>query len=421
MTAASIYNITDSIFIGQGVGPLAISGLAVTFPFMNLAAAFGAMVGVGASTLMSLRLGQKDYESANSIIGNLLSLNIILGIALTIIMLVFLDPMLYFFGASPATLPYAREYMVIILLGNVITHIYFGLNGMLRATGKPKISMLTTIFSVIINLILTPIFIYKFNWGIRGAALATVIAQIMMLSWQIRIFTKPDSFVRIKWKCFRLNWKIIYDMLSIGMSPFLMNFAATIVVVIINQSLMKHAGDLAIGAYGIINRVAFLFPMVVMGLTQGMQPIVGYNYGAGLIDRMNNALKYTIFLATAVTSLGFLLGEIMPRAVVSIFTKDPELIELSVEGLRIVVLFFPIIGFQMVTSYFFQSIGQTKKAIFMSLTRQVLFLIPGLLILPHFMGVKGVWYSMTASDMLSALIAAFMLWAQYKSVRLSNK
>lgn len=417
MTASSLYNITDSIFIGKGVGALAISGLAITFPFMNFAAALGAMVGVGAATLMSLRLGQKDYDSANHILGNVFMLNITLGIVFSVIMLAFLDPILYFFGASADTLPYAHDYMVVILLGNVITHMYMGLNALLRATGRPRVSMTTTILAVIINAILTPIFIYVFDWGIKGAAWATVIAQAIMLVWQIKIFRDPTSFIQLKRSSLRFRKKIIIDSLSIGMSPFLMNATASVVVIVINQSLIRHGGDLAVGAYGIINRVAFFFPMIVLGLTQGMQPIVGYNYGARNGERVNKALVYTILLATGVTTLGFIMGEFMPRQVASIFTNDGELIDLVVPGLRIVVTFFPIIGFQMVTSNFFQSIGMPGKAIFMSLTRQVLFLLPGLFILPHYFGLMGVWYSMPTADILSSVIAAYLLITEYRKTK----
>lgn len=417
MTASSLYNITDSIFIGKGVGAMAISGLAITFPFMNFAAALGAMVGVGAATLMSLRLGQKDYDSANHILGNVFMLNITLGIAFSVIMLAFLDPILYFFGASSETLPYAHDYMVVILLGNVITHMYMGLNALLRATGRPRVSMTATILAVIINAILTPIFIYVFDWGIKGAAWATVIAQGIMLVWQIKIFRDPTSFIQLKRSSLRFRKKIIVDSLSIGMSPFLMNASASVVVIVINQSLIRHGGDLAVGAYGIINRVAFFFPMIVLGLTQGMQPIVGYNYGARNGERVNKALKYTVLLATGVTTLGFLMGEFMPRQVASIFTNDSELIDLVVPGLRIVVTFFPVIGFQMVTSNFFQSIGMPGKAIFMSLTRQVLFLLPGLFILPHYFGLMGVWYSMPTADILSSVIAAYLLITEYRKTK----
>lgn len=414
MTASSLYNITDSVFIGQGVGALAISGLAITFPLMNLAAAFGTLVGVGASTLMSLRLGQKDYSIANNILGNVFMLNLIFGIAYTVVILPFLDPILYFFGASQETISYARDYMVIITLGNVVTHMYLGLNGLLRATGNPRKSMYATIFSVIINVILNPLFIYGFDWGIRGAALATVIAQTSMLLWQIKIFSNKENFIHLQKGTFRLKRKIVTDSLSIGMAPFLMNAAICVIVIVINRSLVRHGGDLAVGAYGIINRVASLFPMIVMGLNQGMQPIAGYNFGAGQLDRVNRVLKLTIILATGVMTAGFLMSEFFPRAVVSVFTRDQALIDIAVPGLRIVLMFFPIVGFQMVTSNFFQSIGMPGKAIFMSLARQVLFLLPLLFVFPSFLGVKGVWYSMPAADLLASIIAAYMLMAQYR-------
>ncbi len=420
MTASSLYNIIDSIFIGQGVGALAISGLAITFPLMNIAAAFGSLVGVGASTLMSLRLGQKDYESANNILGNVFVLNGILGTAYSVVVIIFLDPILGFFGASPDTLPYAHDFMMILSLGNIITHMYFGLNAMLRATGNPVKSMLATIFTVVINIILAPLFIFVFGWGIKGAALATIIAQASMLIWQISIFSNRKNFIHLHRRSFRLKRKIVMDSISIGMAPFLMHAVASIIIIIINQSLVRHGGDLAVGAYGIINRVAFLFGMVVMGLNQGMQPIAGYNYGAKQYDRVNRVLKLTIFLATVVLSTGFLIGELLPDAVASAFTRERELKEIIVPGLRIVMLAFPIVGFQMVTSNFFQSIGLPGKAIFMSLSRQVLFLIPALFILPPIMGVKGVWWSLPVSDTLSSLVAAYLLFAQYRKMKFQN-
>jgi len=414
MTAASLYNITDSIFIGHGVGALALSGLAITFPLMNLAIAFGTLVGIGASTLMSLRLGQKDYESANSILGNVFVLNIIIGLSYTMIILLFLDPIMYFFGASEDTLPYAHDFMVIISLGNLITHMYFGLNAMLRATGNPEKAMYSTISTVIINIILAPLFIFVFGWGIRGAALATVLAQASMLTWQISFFSNRKNFIYLKKESFRLKRKIVTDSMSIGLAPFLMNAVGSIIVIVINQRLIRFGGDLAVGAYGIINRVAMLFAMIVMGLNQGMQPIAGYNFGAGLLDRVGRVLKLTIMVASGIMVVGFLICELFPHGVASVFTTDSELIDLVVPGLRIVMFFFPIVGFQMVTVNFFQSIGMPGKAIFMSLTRQVLFLLPGLIILPLFYGVNGVWYSMPLSDLLSSLISLYMLIVQYR-------
>jgi len=414
MTASSLYNITDSIFIGHGVGALAISGLAITFPFMNLSAAFGSLVGVGAATLMSVRLGQKDYTTANQILGNVFVLNIIFGLAFTIISLIFLDPILYFFGASPATLPYAHDFMVIILIGNVITHIYLGLNGLLRSIGKPEKAMYATLTTVGLNLILNPLFIFGFKWGIRGSALATVLSQTILLIWQIKLFSDKENFIHFQKGIFKLDKRIVKESLAIGMSPFLMNAVGSIIVIVLNQSLIRHGGDLAVGAYGIINRVTFLFAMVVVGLNQGMQPIAGYNFGAQKFDRVNEVLKLTILFATAIMTVGFLIGELFPRAVASIFTKDKELIRLASEGLRITFIFFPIVGFQMVTTNFFQSIGMAGKAVFLSLTRQLIYLLPCLLIFPSIYGLKGVWYSMPVADLLATLTAAYMLFVNYR-------
>lgn len=417
MTASSLYNMVDSIFIGHGVGTMALSALALTFPLMNLGAAFGALVGVGAATLISVKLGQKDYDTAQRVLGNVFVLNILLGLAFTVIVFPFLNPILYFFGGSDETVEYARQFMEIILLGNVVTHLYLGLNAVLRASGHPKQAMYATIATVAINTILAPIFIFMFDWGIRGAAIATVSTQVIALLWQLKQFNNANELLHFRRGIFRLKRKIVFDSLAIGMSPFLMNLAACLIVILINQGLKKYGGDLAIGAFGIVNRLVFIVVMIVMGLNQGMQPIAGYNFGAKLYDRVNKVLKLTIIYATCVTTFGFLVGMLAPNLVVGIFTSDAELTELSATGLRITVMFFPIIGFQMVTSNFFQSIGMAGKAIFLSLTRQMLILLPCLLILPHFFGVAGVWYSMPVSDLLASLIALVMLVYQFRKFK----
>lgn len=417
MTASSLYNMVDSIFIGHGVGTMALSALALTFPLMNLGAAFGALVGVGAATLISVKLGQKDYDTAQRVLGNVFVLNILSGLAFTVIVFPFLNPILYFFGGSDETVEYARQFMEIILLGNVVTHLYLGLNAVLRASGHPKQAMYATIATVAINTILAPIFIFMFDWGIRGAAIATVSAQVIALLWQLKQFNNANELLHFRRGIFRLKRKIVFDSLAIGMSPFLMNLAACLIVILINQGLKKYGGDLAIGAFGIVNRLVFIVVMIVMGLNQGMQPIAGYNFGAKLYDRVNKVLKLTIIYATCVTTFGFLVGMLAPNLVVGIFTSDAELTELSATGLRITVMFFPIIGFQMVTSNFFQSIGMAGKAIFLSLTRQMLILLPCLLILPHFFGVAGVWYSMPVSDLLASLIALVMLVYQFRKFK----
>lgn len=424
MTASSLYNMVDSIFIGHGVGPLAISGLALTFPLMNLAAAFGSLVGVGAATLISMRLGQRDYATAQRVLGNVVMLNLLLGVGFGLVALLFLDPILYFFGASDATIGYAREYMTVILLGNVITHMYLGLNSVLRASGHPRKAMYATINTVVINTVLDPIFIYGFGWGIRGAAIATVLAQIISLVWQFRLLSDRSELIHFRCGIYRLRRRIVRDVLAIGMSPFLMNLTACFIVILINKGLKTYGGDLMIGAYGIVNRLAFVFVMIVMGVNQGMQPIAGYNFGAQQYDRVLRVLKLTIVCAVGITTAGFLVGEFAPRLAVSLFTSDEELIRLSVEGMRIVFVFFPIIGFQMVATNFFQSIGMAGKAIFMSLSRQLLFLMPGLLFLPRFFEVStpwdgswGVWCAMPLSDFLATVVAFFMLTHQLRKFR----
>lgn len=420
MTASSLYNMVDSIFIGHGVGKFAIAGLALTFPLMNLGAAFGALVGVGASATISMLLGQKNYDMANKVLGNVVTLNTIIGIVYTIVFLAFLDPILYFFGASENTIGYARDYMTIILIGNIITHMYLGLNAVMRSSGMPKKAMYTTIFTVVINAILDPIFIYVFDWGIKGAAIATVIAQSLALAWIVRIFSNKSLVIHFKKGIYKLKARIVKDVISIGMAPFFMNTAACLIVILINQGLQRHGGDLAIGAYGIVNRVSFVFVMIVLGLNQGMQPIVGYNFGARQFNRVTGALKLTIIIATAIMTLGFLAAEIFPRAICMIFTTDEDLIRHAVKGMRIVFMCFPIVGFQIVTGNFFQSVGMAGKSVFLSLTRQLLFLLPGLLILPHFLGTNGIWISMPVSDALSSFVAFVILYTQMKKFKTSK-
>ena len=409
MTASSLYNMVDSIFIGQGVGPLAISGLAITFPLMNLSAAFGAAVGVGASTFISVKLGQKDYDTAKHILGNTMTLNLITGLGVGLVCLLFLDPILRFFGASDQTIPYARDYMVIILLGNVITHMYFGLNAVLRAAGKPKHAMSATIFTVVLNTLLDPLFIYTFGLGIKGAAYATVLAQSLALIWQLYIFSRPKELLHFKRGTFRLQSSIIRNIIAIGLSPFSMNVCACIVVILINNSMVHYGSDLAVGAYGIANKVAFIFVMINMGVNQGMQPIAGYNYGAMRYDRLMKVVKYSIIAATAIMTTGFIIAMTIPGPCARLFTTDPTLIDLSAKGIRYIMVAFPVVGYQMVVSNFFQSIGKAKISIVLSLSRQLLILLPLLLVLPTMFGINGVWVSMPVSDTLSAFMAAWIM------------
>ena len=412
MTASSLYNMVDSIFIGQGVGALAISGLAVTFPFMNLSAAFGAAVGVGASSYISVKLGQKDYAKALRVFGNTVTLNVIIGILFSTISLLLLDPILYFFGASDQTISYAREYMIIILLGNVITHLYFGMNAVLRSASKPRAAMFIIIFTVVLNTLLDPLFIYTFDLGIAGAAYATILAQLLAFLWQLKLFSDKREILHLQRGIYKPSLRIIRNILAIGMSPFFMNACACIIVIFINRNLLTYGGDLAVGAYGIANRVAFIFVMVTMGVNQGMQPIAGYNYGAQKFDRLLRVLKLAMISATCVTTSGFLVAEFCPRLCVSLFTDDAQLTSLSINGLRILMAAMPIVGYQMVITNFFQSIGMAKISIVLSLTRQLLLLLPLLILLPPYFGIDGVWMSMPVSDTLSALLA-FVVMSRY--------
>ena len=421
MTASSLYNIVDRIFIGQGVGSLAISGLAVTLPIMNLSAAFGAMIGAGGSTLISVKLGQRDYDTAQRILGNIVSLNVIIGVIFAVLAIAFIDPILYFFGASANTIGYARDYMLIILLGNVITHLYLGLNSVIRSTGHPTTAMFTTIATVIINAVLDPLFIYTLDMGIAGAAWATIIAQTLALVLVLKILSNKDEVVHFRRGIYKLRKRIVKNILSIGISPFCMQLCACFVVILINKGLQEHGGDLAIGAYGIINGVTFMFVMIVMGITQGMQPIAGFNYGAQKYDRVTQVFRYSVLYATIVMTVCFLMCELMPEPIISLFTDDAQLIRLAVEGMRTIVAVSPIIGFQIVVGNFFQSIGMPKKSIFMSLCRQLLFLIPMLLILPEFFGTKGVWISIPVSDGISAIVAAIMIWQFYRKGAFKNR
>ena len=410
-TAASLYNMVDSIYIGhiKDVGSYAISGLAVTFPLMNLSAALGTLVGVGAMTLISVLLGQKNYSTAGKVLSNVLTLNVVISILFTIVTLSFLDPILYFFGASDNTIPFARRYMTIILLGNVITHLYFGFNGIIRAAGNPRLAMNLTLFTVASNAVLDPIFIFVLDLGIQGAALATVLCQTMALSYSLRYLSRKDNFLHFPRPLFQLDWRIAKQSLAIGLGPFLMNAASCLVALFINQQLRKYGGDLAIGAYGIVNRLTMLFVMICMGFNQGLQPIAGYNYGARQYSRVKEVFILTAKWEVLVTTLCFLVSEFLPRQAVSLFTNDPQLIDFAAHGIKTMNVAFALVGFGMVSGNFFQCLGMVKKSIFLSLTRQLLFLLPFIYTLPIWFEEDGVWWSFPISDSLNIIVSAILI------------
>ena len=420
MTATSLYNIVDSIYIGHGCGALAFGALTVVKPFMDICAAFGSLVGVGASSLLAIYLGQKDYEKANRVLGNVIVMNVLLSAIVMAVGLIWLDPILFAFGASADTIVYAHEYMEIILYGNILTHIYFGLNAMLRSAGHPRFSMVATIVAVVVNIILDPLFIFGMEMGVRGAALATVISQGVAVVWQFTKFMNKNELVRFHRGIWRLNKEITFRALAIGMSPFLYNIAHCFVVIIINNQLKNFGGDMAIASYGVINRLTFVFAMMVMGLNQGMQPIAGYNYGAKKYARMLQSFYLTALYATGVMGIVFLLGECCPEVVTRMFTHDSILVAQTIKPMRIICSSMLIIGFQMVTGNLFTSIGKAGKAIFLSLTRQVLYLIPLVLWMPTLFvePIDGVWWAIPTSDTLSAITAIIILLLSRRSLHM---
>ena len=420
MTASSLYNIIDRAFIGQLVGPEAIAGLGITFPFMNLSAAFGAAVGVGASTCISVKLGQRDYKTAQYLLGNTVTLNLIVGVLFMIVCLLFLDPILRFFGASDVTLPYAREFMVVILLGNVVTHMYFGMNAVLRAAGKPRHAMYATLFTVGMNILLVIAFVWWFRWGIRGAALATISSQSMALCWQMWILSDKKELLHLRKGIYKLKTDLVKNIISIGISPFLMQTTSCVIVIFMNNQFVRYGGDMAVGAYSIANSVVLMFFMFVMGVCQGMQPIVGYNYGAEKYDRMLRCLFIAIGCATAILLVGWALSMLFPREIARIFTTDETLIELSATGIKLDMLVFFVVGSQATITHFFQSIGKVKISIFLSLSRQLFMLLPMAFVFPLFWQLDGVWYAMPASDMASFLMTIPILWWYMKKLKVEN-
>ena len=415
MTASSLYNIIDRAFIGQIVGPEAIAGLGITFPFMNLSAAFGAAVGVGASTCISVKLGQHDYKRAEQLLGNTVTLNLIVGFLFMVVCLLFLNPILRFFGASDVTLPYAREFMIVILLGNMVTHMYFGMNAVLRAAGKPRHAMYATLFTVACNIVLVITFVWWFRWGIRGAALATVTSQTLALCWQMWILSDKKELLHLKRGIYRLRAALVKNIIAIGVSPFLMNVCSCIIVIFMNNQFVRYGGDMAVGAYSIANSVVMMFFMFVMGMNQGMQPIVGYNYGAERYDRMFRCLWLTIAAATIILLVGWTLSMLFPQQIARIFTTDATLIALAARGIKLDMLVFFVVGSQAVITNFFQCIGKVKISIFLSLSRQLTLLLPMAYIFPLLWDLDGVWYSMPASDFGSfAMTIPMLVWYMKK-------
>ena len=409
--SVSLCHLIDRAFIGQGVGAYAISGLALTFPIVVLTQAFGTLVGIGASARISIVLGMKDVAWAERILANSLFLTFAFWILTTVFGLIFMEPLLIAFGASENTMPYAKDFLQIVLPAALFSNVTYGYGSMMRASGYPKKSMYASLISVILNLILAPVFIFGLNMGIKGAAWATAIALFVSACYVMFHFSSENSRIRFRKNAFNFQWSIIRNITTIGLSPFLMHVASSAVAIIVNLVLREHGGDFAIGAYAIVGAYAMVFVMIIVGLCQGMQPIVGYNFGAGKLKRMKDTLLLTIKIGMGINAIGLLLALLFPISMIRLFTTDALLIEIASHGLFFVFLMAPLIGFQIVTANFYQSVNKPALSIVMSLTRQLLLFIPCLLIFSNWWGLNGIWYAISVSDLLSVIVAfGVFLW-----------
>ena len=420
MVIISLYNICSSIFIGHGVGALALSGLAVTFPFMLLVLGVCMLTAIGGATVCSIELGAGNPERAAQVLGHSVILSVLFAMFFAAVGLIFIDPILYLFGASGETVAYAREYMWVILWGAPIGNLMLALNHFLRASGYPQKSMIFSLLSVGSNIALTPLFIFVFHWGMTGAGYATILSQVFGLLLLFRHFRDPGHAVHFKPGIFRLRRSVAASVLSVGLSPFLMNCSACLIVMVINLRMQAYGGDLAIGAYGIVNRLLMLFVMIIMGLTQGMQPLIGYNFGARRMDRVHRTLQLGLVAGTAVTTVGFLASQFFPAALARLFTDHPDLIAMSVSGLRLSTILFVFVGGQIVITGYFQSMGQAFIAIFLSLSRQLVFLLPGLIFLPQFLGLEGVWVSLPLADAIAVVVTVCILRRSFRAVPMTD-
>ena len=410
MAVVSLYNLTDSIFIGNGVGALAISGLAVTFPIINGIIAFNTLVGIGGTTLTSISLGRKQYEKATEVLHNVVILGFIISLLTGWIIYLNLDTVLRFFGASESTLPYAKEYIEILLRANPITFLFLSLNNLLRGNGFPKKSLESTLLTVGLNLILTPIFIFALNLGIKGASIATVISQVIGLVWVVRLFCLKSNKVHFQRKYFKLKLRLATEIMKLGTPPFILNICtASITIALINR-IGFYGGDFAVGAYGIVSRIYMLFSMVIIGLSIGMQPIIGFNYGAGLMDRVIKTLNIGLTIAFIFMFSVFLLSEMTTTHIIRLFSDETSLNDIAIVGLRLCAWTFPVMAVQTTMTNFFQSIGKPKTSIILSLIRQIGFLIPLIFILPEVfnLGLNGIWLSIPCADSIACIVTVFV-------------
>ena len=413
----ALYNIVDRIFIGQGVGPLAMAGLTLTFPILLFLQAFGMLVGAGAATRVSIHLGRKANDMAEKVLGNAFTLTFIITLVTVLPCMIWMEDLLFAFGGSEQTIPYAKDYLNIVVPGTILTSLSFGFNAVMRASGYPKKAMYTMLIGAVTNVILDPVFIFWLDMGIQGAAIATIVSMLLCTLFVMTHFVRKDSILRFHKGIFKLEKHVVWNILTIGVSPFAMQLAGSVVVVIQNYALKQYGGDLALGANGIITSVGMLQVMLIIGIAQGMQPIVGFNFGAKQYGRVQETLRLVIIISTVIMGIGCFCSVAFPELLARAFTNDPALLEVTANGLRICLLVFVVVGSQIAISQFFQSIGIAWKAMFLSLSRQMLFLIPAMLLFSRFWGLDGVWYAAPFSDFVAAVTAWLFLWYHVKSMK----
>lgn len=420
MLVNALYNVVDRMYIGW-LSPLAMTGIGLSLPLMTILMGFGMLVGIGGGARISIRLGQGRKEDAEHILGNAFTLLTLIMIVVMALGLVFKEPLLYLFGASNATFDYANSYLTIILYGSIFQGLGFGLTGIMRSEGSPKMAMYTVIISALVNIILDPILIFTFKMGIAGAAVATIFSQFVSMVLVIRHFTSEKSKLKLQRKHLKLDKSIVISIISIGLSPFLMQIAASAVTIIANHALKSAGGDLAISAMTVVNAIAIFFLMPLFGINQGTQPIIGYNYGAKQYDRVKLTLKLAIFAAAVIACFGFLMTQFLTVPLIKIFNDDPKLVEITTKGMRIWLSMLPVVSFQIISANYFQAVGKAHKSIFLSLLRQVILLIPLLLILPSFWGLTGVWLAGPTADFIASVITAIFLFVEIRHLNTSHE
>lgn len=419
MLVNALYNIVDRIYIGNitHTGDLAIAGIGIVFPIVIFAFGFAILVGLGTATNISLNLGRKDQITAEKYLGSGLFYAIFVSLILVVGVSIFLKPLVFSLGGSAKTAPFAIEYMRIVAFGFPASIICYVANASIRADGSPRMAMYTSLIGATTNIILDPIFIFYFGWGVKGAATATIISQYLSCGWTMYYFLSSHSLIKIYSKYIKFSLSKIKEISIIGSAPFAIQMGSSLINSIYNITLKSHGGDTAIGAMTVVQSIILFVLMPIFGINQGIQPILGYNYGARLYGRVREALFKGIFAATGICSFYFVIIQLFPHFIVRIFTNNTTLIAIATRGLRLSMMFLPLIGFQIIATVYFQAIGKPKMSLFLSLSRQIILLIPAILILPRYFGNIGVWYAEPVADSLSILLTFYLIRRELKNLK----